>query len=343
WALIGLKVAVVAAVVGFVGQAAADAWRSLAREGLTLRPAWAFASAALLWTSQAPMAWYWRRTLVALGQPAPLAASFRAFYVSQLGKYVPGKASVVLIRTERLLAAVRGGTANRRAAERDGDPGDASAVAVGAAVFYETLTHMAVGSLIAAITAAMIPGDDGSPRWGVIALAAGLALACWAPTLPPVFARLVARVTPNAAELREERVAALRARLTLGLAARGVAASSVAWSLTTASVWAAGVSVGAIEAGIAPSAPLWLLAATLPVVAGFVSLLPAGVLVREGLMLGVLAGSIGDGPALATSVAVRLIWVAAEVALCGSLLLPARTRHAPAAERTAPDGTTNES
>lgn len=308
YALVVLKLAVVAAVVWFVGQTASDAWRKLAEERITVRPLYGLASGAVFLASMAPMAWFWRRTLVALEQPAPWGPSFRAFYISQLGKYVPGKASVVLIRTERLLNAVR-----REAVESEATP---STRVVAASVFYETLTHMAVGALLAAgLTAALTPGDAASQR-GWIALSVGLAVLCLTPTLPPVFDWLLRR----AGERRTDPARALKRRLTLALAAQGAMASLVGWSLAGMSVGLAAFSVGVTPStGVAPGA-LWVLAAALPVVAGFVSLLPAGVLVREGLTLGLLAPALGDGPALATTLAVRLIWVVSEVVLCGSLL-----------------------
>ena len=50
-----------------------------------------------------PMAWFWHRTLAALGQPAPWRATLRAYFLGHLGKYVPGKAMAVILR----VAAVR--------------------------------------------------------------------------------------------------------------------------------------------------------------------------------------------------------------------------------------------
>src|SRR4051794_25004274 len=57
------------------------------------------APAALLYLGGMGLsALYWRRLLLPLGQPAPPAAAFRAYYVSQLGKYVPGKALALVMR-----------------------------------------------------------------------------------------------------------------------------------------------------------------------------------------------------------------------------------------------------
>ena len=51
-----------------------------------------------------PMWWFWYRTLQAFGQAPEGLSSLRAFFIGHLGKYVPGKAMVVVLRT----ALVRG-------------------------------------------------------------------------------------------------------------------------------------------------------------------------------------------------------------------------------------------
>src|SRR5207244_6475766 len=77
---------------------------------------------------------FWLRLLHRVGLRPSAGAAFRAYYVSHLGKYVPGKAWAILMRAT-LLPGVRPGVAALTAA-------------------YETLTTMAAGALIAA---AVIP------------------------------------------------------------------------------------------------------------------------------------------------------------------------------------------
>lgn len=306
WAIRLLKVGVVVAVLAFVGQTFSTAWSELSQRRLRVDPWLAIGAGCLIAVGQLPMAWFWRQTLLALDQPAPVGASVRAFMISQIGKYVPGKASVVLIRTERLLTSLR---------QQESTDTPPSTAVIGASVFYETLTHMAVGSLLAAVLAATVPLGDGGQRPWLIALSLGLAAVCLTPTLPPVFTWLLRRLTRNRAP--EER---LRNGLSYTLAARGAIASAAAWSILAAAVWMTARALGAAD-GAGPSTfPTWLLAAALPTVAGFVSLLPAGVLVREALTLSVLAPVLGEADALATTLALRLIWVATEALLCGSLI-----------------------
>lgn len=322
WLLAALRIVVVAAVVWFVSQTVRDAWAELSARELTLRPLPAVLAGLMIVVAQSPMAWFWRRTLVALAQPAPLWPAVSAYYLSQIGKYVPGKASVVLIRTERLLEAVR----------RGGHAADSQAVCartVAAAVFYETLTHIAIGSLLGAVLTATVAEGDASTQRGLIALSVGLAAVCLTPTLPPVFAWLLQKV----ARAREGEVRRERRQLSYGLSALGAACAAVSWLLIGVVVWLAAVSVGA--AGVADLArlPLWVLAAALPTVAGFVSLLPAGLLVREALTLLILAPTLGEADALAVTIAVRMVWVITELCVCGSLLVGSAARRARRPER----------
>ncbi|WP_197526482.1 lysylphosphatidylglycerol synthase domain-containing protein [Botrimarina colliarenosi] len=313
-----MKFAIVAAVLVFVSQAVQDGVRELSQRDFQFAIGPALAAGVAYFSAQLVMAWFWRRVLVALGQPAPPGASIAAFCISQLGKYVPGKASVVLIRTERLLASLK-----RRPYRGEWQ---ASIVKVGASAFYETLSYMAVGSLLAAALIPFVSADAGQNGW-VILLALGLAAVCLTPTLPPVFGWVLGRFTvaSGRAELREQ----LRGRLGYGLAATAAFASTVAWILMGVCVWLSAEAVGAAGGLGIGNLPFWTLAATLPSVAGFVSLLPAGLLVREGLALLLLAPVLGDGDAVAVTVASRLIGVATEVVVCASLIAGGFARNRP--------------
>ena len=289
-----VKLAVVAVIVFAVAGAVRDAWGQLLAEGLQVNPLLAMAAGVLFLIAQAPMAWYWRQTLIALGQPAPILPTAIAYYVSQIGKYVPGKAMVIVLRTERM---VRQGGRGRT---------------VAASVFVETLTLMAIGAVVSAALLIMTTGGEASERAWLIALAVGLAVGCLVPTAPPIARWIIERVAPSL----EEADTAMRRGLTVPLMLEGWGASLVTWLGLGMSVWLAAWSVGASDAEGWRMASLWVLTASLPVVAGFLSLLPAGVVVRDGLMLGLLAPVLGEGAALATTIAVRLIWVVSETLLC---------------------------
>ena len=72
---------------------------------------------------------FWVRLLWEQGIPVTLYTGLRSYFVSQLGKYVPGKAWVLLMRVGMLGAA-------------------GTKLAVGMTATYETLTNMAAGTLL---------------------------------------------------------------------------------------------------------------------------------------------------------------------------------------------------
>ncbi len=118
----------------------------------SLSPGWLIVSAVAYLAGVFPQALFWHRLLSLFGQPAPLARTIRAWYVGSLGKYVPGKATVIVLRT----ALVRSN-------------GVGIAVST-ATIFYETLTTMAVGALVAGAILLVMRHD----HWQWTVLSAGL-------------------------------------------------------------------------------------------------------------------------------------------------------------------------
>lgn len=189
-----------------------------------LRPLWLVVSGAAFALGLIPMAWFWHRTLAALGYPTPMLVALRAYILSQLGKYVPGKAMVVILR----VAAVRRWAPSMR-------------IAI-VSVFLETLTMMAVGAFLAFVLSALVLRSDAY----ISLIALGMALAAGGPTLPPVmrwFSRLGAgrfvkndEATPQADDLAENE-SRLRG-VTFGLLASGWLAAGICWVLFGISLWA---------------------------------------------------------------------------------------------------------
>jgi uncharacterized membrane protein YbhN (UPF0104 family) len=271
-------------------------WSDLAR----LRPLWLFASGLLYIAGLAPACWFWRQALRAMGQqPAPWPL-VRAYFLGHLGKYVPGKAMVLVLRT----GLIRG-------------PGvDVTTAAV--SVFVETLTLMAVGACLASALLAVFYRE----HTGLLVLGAAMTLGGGVPTLPPIFRRVVLtlqvkRINPHI----EAALQGLDWRLTLW----GWVSMSAGWCLMGLSLWAA---LQALPPGLAEAAPrsthLPLLTATvaLATVAGFVSFIPGGLGVRELVVIPLLAPVYGDVAAIVAAVLLRLIWLLAELATSGILYLP---------------------
>ena len=79
--------------------------------------------------------------------------------------------------------------------------------------------------------------------------------------------------------------------------------------------------------GVAPSAwPVVTAGVALATVAGFVvAVMPGGLGVREGVLMATLAPAVGEDTAVISALALRLVWVAAEV-VAGGVLTIARPR-----------------
>ena len=72
--------------------------------------------------------------------------------------------------------------------------------------------------------------------------------------------------------------------------------------------------------------PLVTASVALATVAGFVvAVLPGGLGVREGVLMATLAPAVGEDAAVVSALALRLVWVAAEV-VAGGVLAVARPR-----------------
>ena len=176
-AVAAAKFVIAAVVVFFVVQAGKQAWldwqaaRDSGETVVTLR--WGpLVGAVLLYMASIVVAGgYWHKLLHALSAPAPRLRTLRAYCIGHLGKYVPGKALVVMMRA----GLVRG-------------PGVDTAVAT-VSVFVETLTMMAVGSAIAAVVVLVQQSDE----WLLVIAALGLCAATGGPIIPPVF-RVVLKV-----------------------------------------------------------------------------------------------------------------------------------------------------
>ena len=277
-----------------------------------VHPVWLLVSGAMYGLGLVPMGWFWRRTLAALGYPTPLLAALRAYFLGHLGKYVPGKAVSVILR----VAAVRKWVPSMRVAL--------------VSSLIETLTMMAVGALLAAVMSAFVLRLD-----YIVSLAAlGMACAAGAPTLPPI-ARLLAslglardrlQTDDDSSPASSPDVAANLQRIDYRLLATGWCAAGVCWILVALSLWATLRAVGIDSLGPLRDLPLLIAAVAFSVVAGFMSQLPAGLGVRDALLMQLLVPACGEANALVVAVLMRLVWLVSEVVVCGILYIGAKTR-----------------
>jgi hypothetical protein len=99
-AIVAVKVAVAVLVVAAVGRHVARTWGDLSRHHATLHvePGWIAVSVVLYLLGLSACGAYFGRVMDAGPTPVRRDAALRAYLISHLGKYVPGKAMVVVLR-----------------------------------------------------------------------------------------------------------------------------------------------------------------------------------------------------------------------------------------------------
>lgn len=251
---------------------------------------------------------FWLRLLDRVGLHPRASAAYRAYYLSQLGKYVPGKAWALVMRATAM-PGVRLGIPAMTAA-------------------YETLTTMATGALIAAcIIPWMFSGQDslGAQALGLLALA-GL------PIIPGIFNWLIARITRPFVDSAEP-----LPRIPHWSLFEGIAITSIGWVCL-------GASLLAMIWGLIPEPPQLSLPFAarcvafnaVSYVAGFLFLpAPGGLGIREVILQQLLAAefsanhpdpAVAAGMAALVVIVLRLSWTAVDVVLAGiAYFWPIRT------------------
>ncbi len=316
WPLVKALLAV--AILAFVGREFAVNLGRLDLATLTVQPAWLLLSAVLYLAGLAGSAWYWFHLLRVFGEGPWLLPTFRAYYLSHLGKYVPGKALAILLRGQ--LVRVPG-----------------AEVRVGVALIsatIEVLTTMASGALLAVVLFALpaltatddrlrsIPLGDGLEVHPVLLGAALLAL-LGVPLLPAVFNRLLARLGRRFQTVESFQLPQLRARTV----ALGLLVTGLGWCLLGVSVWALAWAVVPEPPPLTPGVwARYTASISLGYVAGFLALVvPSGIGVRELVLELFLAPTLaveeplGRGLATLVALLLRLTWTAAELVLAAVL------------------------
>jgi len=360
------KVLLVVLVAWFVRATLVKAWDQIRHDPWQADFRWLAVSTLLYVASLFPAAWFFWLTLRTLHQPVDWWTALRAYCVGHLGKYVPGKAMVVVLRA----GIVRG-------------PGISTPLAA-AAVFYETLTMMAVGAFWAAAVLAVhwrqgtLELGDRLPAGTVIAGTVAMLVVSLLPTVPPLFVRLLAlmkidrqatapqsddstaihsacvppsheerahapqpempQATEDAPPLSSSPEAgpsnssggvppAAPIALGFGLPLAGWIAMAVAWLLMGASLWATIRGISAADLPWTTHWPDYSAVMALALVAGFLSMIPAGFGVRD-LLLVVLCARlfhIGEGPAAVATALLRIEWLLAELIISGILMVRRRS------------------
>ncbi|MEX0977815.1 MAG: lysylphosphatidylglycerol synthase domain-containing protein [Pirellulales bacterium] len=290
WLLAAVKLSLFALLCAFIYRALISANEQLDGHEWRVEPQWLVVSGLLYLAGVFPAAVFWHRVLLATGQQAGFGEAIRAYYISQLGKYVPGKWMVILLRRALLRT------------------GKVETTVVAASVFFETFAMLAVGAAMAAI---MLVAWHADKIW-LIALAAGSALLLGLPTVPRFFEQLirilgVSRLNPTAgARFR---------RLGWRMLALGWLGMGVGWLLQGLSLWATLRAMGAAVDGPLYDLSLHTSAVALSVVAGFLSQIPGGLAVREWVSAELIEPVYGASVGIVSAIIYRLVLVVSELGI----------------------------
>lgn len=237
---------------------------------------------------------FFQRILLRGTTPVRLLPSIRAYLIGHLGKYVPGKAMVVVVRVGLIV------------------PFGARASTAAIATFYETLVMMASGSLLALV------GFLLSTPWNGLGLLAslgflGLFLAI---VIPPVFPRLTKWFSSPFPAVGTDAIPRIDGRLLL----EGMVLGLVGWVLLGLSQIAVMATLGLGETSV-KSWPLTLAGVSLATVTGFaVAVLPGGLGIREWVLLTTITPTHGRDVAVVSALLLRLSWLLAELLAAGTLI-----------------------
>ncbi len=289
---------VVVAAVSFAAKGSIIAWNqqsSANRVALgDIRWAWLAVSALTYAVSLVPASLVLRRALAALHQPIALPLVVAAQLVGHLGKYVPGKAMVIVLRAS-ILSRGHVKVSLKHSA---------------LAVIIETLNLIAVGAILALLLVVILETPEWI-KWTSGLMAAGAAVG----TLPPVLRFFLSRGLPARADGAPR----------LDWTADDLAA---AWLWCTLSWLFTGLSMTAVVLALTPIQPdqslvslalICSAASMLAFVAGFASLLPGGAGVREMVLATLLTPVIGPGLSLLAAVVARMVQLIVESLLAAAV------------------------
>jgi uncharacterized membrane protein YbhN (UPF0104 family) len=291
WLWRAVKTAIVLAIFAGVGWTLYRNLEQLDTSTLTVDPLRLSLAGVFYLLALFPWALYWWWSLRALGQRPAFWSAVRAYYISHLGKYVPGKAMVPILRT----GLIRG-------------PEVRAGVTV-VTVFYETLTVMAAGVCFAAL--AVTETLWLTEQWLVLIVVLLLIAIFLSPRL---FNWLAARLAARFRGPGSEPAPPLPVVVFLG----GLGLGALSWLGLGLSLWAAIRAVSEV-----PLEPMAIMLCTafvaLATVAGFVTPAPGGLGVREWILMELLTIDLGPGPAGIVAILLRVTWIIAELAAAGVL------------------------
>ncbi len=245
-----------------------------------------------------PAAAAWLQTLRAFGQSVPFWVGLHAYFLGHLGKYVPGKAMVIVLRVGRLA------------------PLGIEIKPTIVSIFVETLTSVAVGAIVGCIFIFFAP--EFPPRW--IILGAAICMPCSLLLLLPHTFRALLAILAKSKIGRMPR--SVSEAFTWRMMLRTCAWMALGWMLHGTAGWL-------VLSGIQSTPGLWtfqawaacVAAVSLGSVVGFASMLPSGAVVRELVITWLLSSIVPQPIALFAAIAFRIANLLAEFLVVGVISL----------------------
>jgi len=241
-----------------------------------------------------PAAAAWLQTLRAFGQTVPFWFGLHTYFLGHLGKYVPGKAMVIVMRVGRLA------------------PLGIEIKPTVVSIFVETLTSVAVGAIVGSIFVFFAP--EFPPTW--IVVGALICIPCSVLLLLPHTFRALLAILAKSKIGRMPR--SVGEAFTWKMMIRTCAWMTAGWLIHGTAGWL-------ILSGIQSTPGLWTFqawaacvsAVSLGAVVGFVSMLPGGAGVRELVITWLLSSIVPQPIALFAAIAFRIANLMAEFLVVG--------------------------
>jgi len=272
------------------------------------RLGWLFPAALLYLITHTLWATFWVLLLRHQGFHSTYPTGWRAYFVSQYGKYIPGKVWVILIRMVMLGASRKDKTI------------------VGVTATYETLTSMAAGAILGAILLPLLDMNLQSIE-GFGALNYVLIVVALVPLSLGLMHRTVVRIARRKMGPDAEKIP----NLNLLLLIRGLVQAAAGYFLLGLSLWMTVQAIRPDTVAFAWNDLLRMTAiASIAYVAGFLAFfLPGGVGAREYVIVVLLTlelepeltRPIAEKLAVIISLVLRVVWTTAEAILILMLLL----------------------
>jgi hypothetical protein len=313
-------------VFAFVGQKASELSLADDRKWAEFEVEWLWWAAACYIVGWLPSVWFWRRMMIELGDSPGFLATTRAYYYGHLGKYVPGKALSLVIRSSVLKAE---GVAISRSA---------------ITATIETLGVMGIGLAVWLALAPVTLPDElwqsfpawlqvlREPRW----LAPSIVAAAFVVAIP-LSSKLLSfaawKLTPadfrSDAAQDEDSSGPQPILISKKLLLAGSAAFLATWTLHGLSL---GLTLRAIDfqAWQPTLWPLWSCAVAGATSVGFFALFaPGGLGIREGLLIATLQSTYGGRAAVVAAALYRVVCFVSELLAAGILYLYSKLTRSP--------------